>query len=82
MQRRQRLDRHDRRVHHVLDGSSDQLLEGLGQRLPPFEQRQPPIAPGETIVGAATQKIALADHSDQLLVGGEHGNGADTFLKQ
>jgi hypothetical protein len=25
-------------------------------RLPPFEQRQPPTAPGETIVGAATHR--------------------------
>jgi len=81
-QRRLRFDRHDRRAHDLLDWPSAQRLERFGQGLTISKQGQPPVAPGDTVGVAATEKVAFADHSKQLLVGAEHGNGADAFFQQ
>jgi hypothetical protein len=81
MQRRRGFDGDDRRAHDLLDGSSGDRFKRFGQELTIPEQLQPPVAPGNPIGVVATQQIAFADHSNQLLVGGEHGNGAYAFLE-
>ena len=47
-----------------------------------FDDAQPPVAPGNPIGVAATDQIPFADHSNQLQVRREHGNGAYALLQQ
>ena len=44
-------------------------------RLNVLQKRQSPVAPGAPIGVAAIQQIAFTDHSKQLQVAREHGNG-------
>ena len=71
-----RLDGQDRSAHDLLDGLRGQRCKRFSLWLSISQQRQPPVAAGDPIGVAATDQIAFANHSSQLQVRGEHGNGA------
>ena len=58
MQRRLRFDCHDGRAHDLFDRPSDQRLKRFGQGLTISKQGQPPIASGDPVGVAATNKVA------------------------
>src|SRR5580704_4228073 len=82
MQRGPRLDGQDRRAHDLVDGARGQRSESFSLRANIRQERQPPVAPGDTIGVVATDQIAFADHPNQLQVRREHGNGAYALLEQ
>ena len=82
MQRSPRLDGQDRRAHDLLDGSRGQRRKSFSLWVNIRQQRQPPVAPSDPIGVAATDQIAFANHSNQLQVRREHGNGAYALLQQ
>src|SRR5580704_10530447 len=82
MQRGPRLDGQDRRAHDLVDGARGQRSESFSLRANIRQERQPPVAPGDTIGVAATDQIAFADHPNQLQVRRQYGNGAYALLEQ
>src|SRR6202453_470935 len=82
MQRGPCLDGKDGRMHDLFDGSRGQRCNCFSLRLNVLQKRQPPVTPRDPIGVAATQQIAFTDHSKQLQVRREHGNGAYALLEQ
>jgi hypothetical protein len=56
-------------------GRAANAANSFSLRLNVLQKRQPPVTPRDSIGVAAIQQIAFTDHSKQLQVAREHGNG-------